>query len=204
MPVMDGYAAIPILRTIDPLTRILVYSGSVHTTDDKLVGAVRPDGYVIKGSDLQVLMLELTALLAEKPNDVVTADLGLVPLRRAVNAFDGWVGLCTRIHEAMAKALLVGSEKESERGQSDLMALVGIFIGMGEALLRAAQTGAREVHLHFKTRRSVGQAARRALSIIDADGAVRFNQEWKYEPPASAEEALNQLRQRLLGRLPVG
>ena len=204
MPVMDGYAAIPILRTIDPLTRILVYSGFADAIDDKLSGATKPDGHVVKGSDLQVLMRELTALLAEKPNDLVTADLGLVPLQQAINAFDGWVGLCIRIREATAEALSVGSENETKRGQSDLMALIGIFIGMGDALLRAAQASAPEVHLHFETRRSVGHAARRALSTIDADGAARFNQVWEYETPASAEEALKQLRQRLIDRLPVG
>ena len=204
MPVMDGYAAIPILRTIDPLTRIVVYSGFADATDDKLVGAAKPDGHVVKGSDLQVLMQELTALLAEKPNDVVAADLGVVPLQQAINAFDGWVGLCIRIREATAKALAAESENETKHRESDLMALVGIFISMGDALLRAAQARAPEVHLHFKTRRNVGQAARRELSIIDADDAVRFNRDWKYETPAAAEEALKQLRQRLLDRLPVG
>ena len=204
MPIMDGFAAIPILRAIDPITRILVYSGSADGPGERLVGAAKPDGYIAKGADLRLLVRELTALLAEKPSDVISADLGMVPLQHAINAFDGWVGLNIRIREVMAQALLESSDRETEEKQADLLALVGLFIAMGDKLVRAAQSGATEVHLDFKTRRGVGQAARRALSAIDADQAVGFHADWKYDAPAAAEDALAELRGRLLERLPVG
>ena len=203
MPVMDGFAAIPILRTVDPSMRILVYSGSLNAPSEKLLGAAKPDAFVVKGADLRVLMNELNGLLEEQPNDVVDCDLGLVPLEQAVNAFDGWVGLNIRIREAMAQRISVSSPK-SDAQETDLMALIGIFIGIGDVLVRAAQANSAEVQLHFKTRRSVGQAARRALGEIEIDNAVRFHEKWKYEMPAQAQQALEQLRARLSDRLPVG
>jgi DNA-binding NarL/FixJ family response regulator len=203
MPVMDGYAAIPILRTVDPSMRILVYSGYASAETEKLLGAAKPDGLVIKGADLKLLMQALNRVLDEQPNDILDCDLGLVPLEQAVNAFDGWVGLNIRIREAMAQAISVSSP-ETDRRQTDLMALIGIFIAIGDALVRAAQAGSRDVQLRFKTRRGVGQAARRALGDIEIDNAERFHEKWKYEMPGQAQEALQQLRTRLLDRLPVG
>ena len=203
MPVIDGFAAIPILRTVDPSMRILVYSGSPAVGDGKLVGAAKPDGFVVKGADLRLLMQELTGLLDEQPDDLLECDLGQVPLEQAVNAFDGWVGLNIRIREAMAQSISVSSP-ETDRQETDLMALIGIFIAIGDALVRAAQVGSDDVHLRFKTRRSVGQAARRALAEIEIDNAVKFHEKWKYEMPPQAQEALRQLRSRLTDSLPVG
>lgn len=203
MPVMDGFAAIPILRTVDPLMRILVYSGSANAFDEKLLGAAKPDGFVIKGADLRLLMKELNSVLDEQPNDILECDLGLVPLEQAVNAFDGWVGLNIRIREARGQSIPVSSP-ETDRQETDLMALIGIFIAIGDSLVRAAQAGSRDVQLRFKTRRSVGQAARRALADIEIDNAVKFHENWKYEMPHQAQEALQQLRARLSDRLPVG
>lgn len=203
MPGMDGFAAIPILRTVNPLMRILVYSGSANAIDHKLTGAAKPDGFVVKGADLRLLMRELTNLLAEQPSDVLKCDLGLVPLEQAVNAFDGWVGLNIRIREAMAESISV-SAADTDRRETDLMALIGIFIAIGDSLVRAAQAMARDVQLQIETRRNVGQAARRALTEIEIDNAIQFHEKWKYEMPPQAHEALKQLRERLLDRLPVG
>jgi CheY-like chemotaxis protein len=203
MPGMNGYTVIPILRTVNPLMRILVYSGSANVIGQKLTGASKPDGVVVKGVDLRLLMRELTTLLAEQPTDVLKCDLGLVPLQQAVNAFDGWVGLNIRIREAMGESISVSSE-ETERHETDLMALIGIFIAIGDSLVRAAQASARDVQLQIETRRAVGQAARRALTEIEIDNAVQFHETWKYEMPVQAQEALKQLRERLLDRLPVG
>ncbi|MDQ6948725.1 MAG: response regulator [Actinomycetota bacterium] len=203
MPVMDGLAVIPILRTVDPTMRILVYTGSAKFADQKLTGAAKPDGFVVKGADLRLLMRELKSVLAEQPGDILTCDLGLVPLQQAVNAFDGWVGFNIRIREAMAESISVSSH-EFDRRETDLMALIGIFIAIGDSLVRAAQANARDVQLQIKTRRSVGQAAHRALSEIEIDNAVQFHEKWKYEMPPQAQEALKQLRERLLDRLPVG
>ena len=203
MPVMDGCAAIPILRTVDPSIRILVYTGSMYAGTEKLLGAAKPDGFVVKGADLRVLMQELNSLLHEQPADVVEGDLGVLPLEQAINAFDGWVGLNIRIREAMAQWISVSTPEDSQK-EADLMALTGIFIAIGNALVRAAQSGSRDVELRFKTRRSVGQAARRALGEIDIDNAARFHEKWKYEMPPQAQEALQQLRARLSDRLPVG
>jgi CheY-like chemotaxis protein len=202
MPVMDGYAAIPILRTIDPSIRILVYSGWASEAN-RLLGAAKPDGFVVKGADLRLLMQELNSVLDEQPTDIVDGDLGLVPLEQAINAFDGWVGLNIRIREAMAQWISVSSPEDSQK-ETDLMALTGIFIAIGDALVRAAQSGSSHVQLRFKTRRGVGQAARRALSEIELDNAARFHEKWKYDMPPQAQEALQQLRVRLSDRLPVG
>ena len=199
MPVMDGFAALPILRTVDPSMRILVHSGSANAVDGKLLGAAKPDGFVVKGADMRILMKELHSLLDEQPNDVLDCDLGLVPLEQAVNAFDGWVGLNVRIREAMAQSISVSSPK-TDNQETDLMALIGIFIAIGDTLVRAAQAGSRDVQLRFKTRRSVGQAARRALAEIEIDNAVKFHQKWKYEMSIPAREALQQLRNRLSDR----
>lgn len=202
MPMMDGFTAVPILRTINPATRILVFSGLDDPADERLQGPAKPDAFVRKGGDLRAFVEELRKVLAEKPSDIVLADLGRLPLEEAVNAFDGWVGLNLRIREAMAHQ--EGSARERSRAELDLMALVGIFIGMGDGLLRAAQARRAEVHLQFRTRRQIAQAARRALSIIDADGAVEFHHQWAYDVAPEAQEPLHELRRRLLEELPVG
>ena len=202
MPVMDGFTAVPILRTINPATRILLFSGVEDPSDDRLEGPAKPDGFVQKGGDLRIFMEVLKKLLAEAPSDIVTADLGRLPLKEAVNAFDGWVGLNLRIREAMAR--MPGTGRERSRAELDLMALVGIFIGMGDELLRAAQERHSDVHLQFRTRRQIAQAARRALLIIEPDNAVEFHKRWNYDLAPGADEPLHELRKRLLERLPVG
>src|ERR1700682_3090955 len=106
------------------------------------------------------------------------------------------------MREAMAH--MPGSGRERSRAELDLMALVGIFIGMGDELLRAAHARQRDVHLQFRTRRQIAQAARRALSIIDPDDAVEFHQRWTYDVVPGADEPLHELRKRLLEELPVG
>ena len=202
MPVMDGFMAVPILRTINPATRILLFSGVEEPSDERLEGPAKPDAFVRKGGDLRIFMEALRKLLAEDPSDIVVADLGRLPLKEAVNAFDGWVGLNLRIREGMAQ--MPGNGRERSRAELDLMALVGIFIGMGDELLRAAHARQHDVNLHFRTRRQIAQAARRALSIIDTDNAVEFHQRWTYDVVPGADEALHELRKRLLEQLPVG
>lgn len=202
MPVMDGFTAVPILRTINPATRILLFSGAADPSDERLEGPAKPDGFVQKGADLRVFVQELKKLLAETPSDIVVADLGRLPLKDAVNAFDGWVGLNLRIREAMAH--LPESGRERSRAELDLMALVGIFIGMGDELLRAAHERQQGVHLQFRTRRQIAQAARRALLIVDADNAAEFHKRWTYNVVPGADEPLHELRRRLLEELPVG
>lgn len=204
MPQMDGYAAIPLLRAIDASMRILVYSGSAATEDPRLIGPVKPDGMVTKGADLRVLIDRLTTLLEQRPEDLLVANVGRLPLEQAVNAFDSWVGLNVRIREAMAAGRPLPTSKELDLSASDLLALIGIFIAMGDRLVRAAQAGSEVVDLRFETRRDAGQAARRALMAIDADSAVSFHKAWAYEMPSQAREALHQLRERLLAELPVG
>lgn len=202
MPVMDGFTAMPILRTINPATRILAFSGVEDPSDERLEGPAKPDGFVRKGDDLRVFMETLKKLLAETPSDIVVGDLGRLPLNEAVNAFDGWVGLNLRIREAMAHTPAGGPERS--RAELDLMALVGIFIGMGDELLRAAQERREDVNLQFRTRRHIAQAARRALLIIDPDNAVEFHKRWAYQLEPGADEPLHELRRRLLEKLPVG
>jgi DNA-binding response OmpR family regulator len=204
MPEMDGFAAIPLLRAVDASMRILVYSGSPTTDDPRLIGPVKPDAIVTKGADLRVLIQRLTALLEQRPEDLLVANIGRLPLEQAVNAFDSWVGLNVRIREAMAAGRSLPTSHELDLNASDLLALIGIFIAMGDKLVRAAHAGAEKVDLRFETRRDVGQAARRALMAIDADSAVSFHKAWQYDMPNQARDALLHLRQRLLAELPVG
>jgi DNA-binding NarL/FixJ family response regulator len=202
MPVMDGFTAVPVLRTINPGTRIVLFSGVGDPSDERLEGPAKPDGFVRKGADLRILIEALRKLLAEAPSDIVVADLGRLPLKDAVNAFDGWVGLNLRIREAMVH--MPGSARERSRAELDLMALVGIFIGMGDELLRAAHERRQDVRLQVRTRRQIAQAARRALLILDADNAVEFHKRWAYDVVRGADEPLHELRKRLLDELPVG
>src|SRR5207245_5303050 len=66
MPVMSGEEAIPILRSLAPDLRILVFSAYVGVEKD-LSGSWRPDAEIAKGGDLRLLVEEVHRLLAGLP-----------------------------------------------------------------------------------------------------------------------------------------
>ena len=61
MPVMTGMEALPVLRSIVPSARIVVFSAVAERLEG--AGPVMPDAFVAKGCDL----LELFDVLAEVP-----------------------------------------------------------------------------------------------------------------------------------------
>ena len=61
MPVMSGQEAIPLVRTVSPETRIVVFTG----TRERLSGAAEPDAHIVKGSDLKELLQTIARLASE-------------------------------------------------------------------------------------------------------------------------------------------
>jgi CheY-like chemotaxis protein len=175
MPVMSGEEVIPIVRSLAPELRILVFSAYAGGPL-QLRGGECPDREVRKGGGLQPLVHELHKLIATPPLDIVPIDLGQLVVDCAVQAGHAWA----RLNPAMRQAAI-------ERGMgADFLALVGVFLALGEPLQQAARSGQATYSLGFATRREAGRAARRALAAItDPDGA-----------------GLEPLRERLLDSLP--
>jgi len=109
MPVMGGAEAIPLLRAVAPKMRIVVYTSDVEGAD--LSGGSRPDAVVLKGANLGQLVDVILGVLAEGPQDVLSVDLGRLPVDVAVAAFDSWVGLNTRVRQALATKGDVSTER---------------------------------------------------------------------------------------------
>lgn len=160
MPGMSGEEAIPILRSLAPDLRILVFSAYVGVDTD-LRGSGRPDAELAKGSDLRLLVQELRKLLEYRPPDIVGVDLGLVDSTAVRLAMDHWTGLGTRLRETVV----------AERQNTDLLALLGVFLTLEQRLAEAASQDAL-FHLRFTTRLAAGQAARRALAGLQPDVAA--------------------------------
>jgi CheY-like chemotaxis protein len=175
MPVMSGEEVIPIVRSLAPRLRILVFSAYAGGYQ-RLQSSGRPDSEVRKGGGLGPLVRELHRLVDEPPPDLVDVDLGLVEVEECVRAAETW----SRLHPA-------ARESAAERKQTtDFLALVGVFLALAEPLQVAASAGCRCAPVCFTTRLEAGRAARRALFAID-DGAAAL---------------LEPLRSRLLAGLP--
>jgi CheY-like chemotaxis protein len=175
MPVMSGEEVIPILRSLAPNLQILVYSAYAGT-QQILRGTERPDGEVRKDSGLPALVKELHRLLGEPPADVVDVDLGEMEVGCAAVASRAWMRLNPSVREMAVE----------EGTAPDFLALVGVFLALGEPLQAAVRMGRSRFRPALSTRLAAGCAARRAL------GAIR-------DPEA---EALEPLRGRLLASLP--
>ncbi|HKW07772.1 MAG TPA: response regulator [Candidatus Dormibacteraeota bacterium] len=200
MPIMSGHEAIPLVRTASPETRIVVFTG----TRERLSGAAEPDAHVLKGSNLKVL-LETIARLAtdDLPKDIVEIDLGEIPLESAVAAFDSWVGLHVRIREAISREPPLTTAELGGASAADLLALNGLFLRLGDQLVRAAQAGDDTVHVAFRIRRRVAGAVRRALVILGDDKVLAaFYESWGHESVPASRAALEELRHRLIAQLP--
>jgi CheY-like chemotaxis protein len=162
MPVMSGEEVIPILRSLAPLLRILVFSAYARP-QRSLCGSERPDAEVRKGTGLKPLVDELHRLIDSEPEDLVDVALGDLEVERAVRAGHAWARMNPSVR---ARAV--------ERGMhADFLALVGVFLALGEPLRQAARSQRATCSLGFATRLEAGRGARRALCAIgDVDGAV--------------------------------
>ena len=200
MPVMSGYEAIPLIRTASPETRIVVFTG----TRERLTGAAEPDAHVFKGSDLKDLLETIARLAADDlQNEIIEVDLGEIPLEAAVAAFDSWVGLHVRIREAISRQPPLTTAELSGVSAADLLALNGLFLRLGDQLVRAAQAGDDIVHVVFRIRRRVAAATRRALVILGDDEVLTaFYEAWGHESVPASRAALEELRHRLIAQLP--
>jgi len=176
MPVMSGEEVIPILRSLAPELRIVVFSAYAGA-ERRLSVAEQPDAEIRKGTGLKPLVQGLQGLLAAPPQDVVEVELGLLDVECAVRAGHHWARLSPSVREVAM-----------EQGKAaDFFALVGVFLALGERLQLAARSGSDRVNVCFTTRLGAGRAARRALSTLaEQDGAL-----------------LEPMRSRLLAALPT-
>lgn len=200
MPVMSGEEAIPLIRTASPETRIVVFTG----TREELTGASEPDALVLKGSDLKDLLDTIARLASvDLGDEIVEVDLGEIPLESAVAAFDSWVGLHVRIREALGQRPALTTAALGGASPADFLALNGLFLRLGDQLVRAAQAGDEAVRIVFRVKRRVAGATRRALvSLGDAEVLSAFYEAWGHESVPASRHALEELRHRLIAQLP--
>ncbi len=177
MPIMSGEEVIPILRSLVPTLRILVFSAYAGA-QQRLRASEQPDAEVRKGTGLAPLVKELHRLVDRTPADLVRVDLGILEIELAVRASHAW----TRLNPAVR-------EVASDAGtRPDFLALVGVFLALGERLTAAAASGWHTSSVCFTTRLEAGRAAHRALAALgDHEAAL-----------------LEPLRSRLLAALPDG
>jgi DNA-binding NarL/FixJ family response regulator len=177
MPVMSGEEVIPILRSLAPGLRILVFSAYAGA-QQRLRASERPDAEVRKGTGLTPLVKELHRLIERTPADLVHVEMGILEVEHAVRASHAWARLNPGVREVAV-----------ERGAgSDFLALVGVFLALGEPLALAAASSWPTSSVCFTTRLEAGRAAHRALTAIDEEQAA----------------LLEPLRSRLLASLPDG
>jgi CheY-like chemotaxis protein len=176
MPVMSGEEAIPILRSLAPELRILVFSAYVGVEKD-LSGSWRPDAEIAKGGDLKLLVQEVHRLLDGLPEDVLELDLGPMQIVEAQQAIASW----TRLAQGIREATPAGGPT------ADLLALTGIFLSLGGQVRCAATRGLASSELRIVTRHPAAVGARRALA--------------GFEPEIAAQ--LEPMRCRLLSILPA-
>jgi CheY-like chemotaxis protein len=177
MPVMSGEEVIPVLRSLAPQLRILVFSAYARA-EQQLRACERPDGEVRKGGDLRPLVDTLRRMRLEPPADLVAVDLGVVDVERATAAAHAWDRLNPGLREPAA-----------ERGvAAEFLALVGVFLALTAPLRLAAGAPWGVASLGFATRLEAGRAARRALQGL----------------PEREAALLEPLRGRLLTSLPTG
>jgi len=205
MPVMGGAEAIPLLRAVAPKMRIVVYTSDTEGAD--LSGGSRPDALVLKGANLGQLVDVILGVLAEGPQDVLSVDLGRLPVAVAVAAFDSWVGLNTRVRQALATKGDISTDLLGDvlpLNSSELLCLMGVFMQFGMPLMMASAAGETEVELQFTVHREAGAAARRALLALGGNGTLRaFNKAWSHSPTKEDEHALDLVDKRLVEQLPV-
>src|SRR5262249_11206856 len=134
MPVMSGEEVIPILRSLAPQLRIVVFSAYAGT-DRGLSVAERPDAEIRKGTGLKPLVQELHRLMETAPLDLVDVDLGQLDVACAVRAGQNW----SRLDPSVLGAAV------ERGGAARVFALVGVVLGLADPLQLAARSGRRSV-----------------------------------------------------------
>jgi len=156
MPVMSGEEVIPIVRSVEPRARIVVFSAYVGVGGTQLEGSGRPDAEVAKGSDLKLLVTEIHRVLDSPLEGVVQVELGELDVGQAGEACSRWNELSQQV-----RAVTPGPDV------NDLLALVGVFVAIGDRLAAASVDGHPTLDLDFPTRREAALAARRSLGGLD-------------------------------------
>jgi CheY-like chemotaxis protein len=160
MPVMSGQEVIPVLHSLRPGARIVVYSAFVGVQ-----GQLEPNGgadvEVAKGTDLKVLVAEIHRVLAAPLEDLVRVELGQFEVDQAGEACGRWNQLSQQVHGAAP----------ADRA-ADLRALVGVLVAIGERLAAASSEGRTALALDFTTRAETAVAAHRALLALDGATAA--------------------------------
>lgn len=200
MPVMGGAEAIPLMRAVAPGMGILLYTATQSVT---LGEAAAPDAVVQKGVALDVVVDALRAVLEQKPFDIVRLELGTLPLRHAITAFDTWTGLNVRVLEALETGEELVGDQLSGATREELEALMGIYAHIGNNLQKAAKAGTDHVSPVIHVFRSTGVLARRALLAFNDHRLPEFWEAWGYQVPGSAVTALSLMRDRLMEVLPA-
>src|ERR1041385_1095130 len=103
MPMMSGEEVIPILRSLAPALRILVFSAYAGA-QQRLRASEQPDAEVRKGTGLTPLVKELHRLVDRTPLDLVHVDLGLLEVELAVRASHAWTRLNPAVREIAVEA----------------------------------------------------------------------------------------------------
>ncbi len=201
MPGMSGEAAIPLMRAAAPGMGILVYTA----TPDRVAVAeeAKPDAIVQKGMPLADLVRELRALFDTAPFDVLRLELGTLPLRHAITAFDTWTGLNVRVLEALERGDEVAGDQLSGATAEELQALMGVYAHIGNNLQKAARAGREDVSPVIHVFRATGVLARGALLAFNNHRLPGFWKAWGYEVPGDAVTALSLMRDRLMEVLPA-
>jgi CheY-like chemotaxis protein len=161
MPVMSGEEVIPILRSLAPALRILVFSAYAGAYQ-RMRPSERPDAEVRKGTGLTPLVKELNRLIERAPSDLIRVDLGELDVDQALRASHAWTRLNPGVRE-------VAADKGTK---PDFLALVGVFLALGEPLGLAAGSGWPTSTVCFTTRLEAAKAARRGLAAIDGSDAI--------------------------------
>jgi CheY-like chemotaxis protein len=163
MPVMTGQEVIPIVRSLQPRARIVVFSAYVGV-QTQLEGSGRPDAEIAKGTDLKQLVTEIHRVLDSPLEGVVRVELGELDVDAAAEACSRWAELSQQL-----RAATPGS------GLTDLLALIGVFVALGDRLARASAEGRSMLDLHFCTRREAALAAHRALGSLDGETSATLD-----------------------------
>lgn len=200
MPVMRGDEAIPLIREAAPGTAVLLYTSADEVN---LAEEATPDAIAYKGVPLDAVVAQLRILLERRPFDVLRLELGTLPLRQAITAFDTWTGLNLRVLEALHRGTELVGDQLSGASRDELEALMGIYAHLGNNLQTAARAGRENVTPVLHIFRATGVLARRALVAWNNHRLPEFWQAWGYDVPADAVTALSLMRDRLMNVLPV-
>jgi CheY-like chemotaxis protein len=164
MPVMSGEEAIPILRSLAPELRILVFSAYVGVEKD-LSGSWCPDAEIAKGGDLRLLLQEVHRLLDDRPGDVLQLDLGVLEIAAAASAVATWTRRGPEIRDAAPPG----------GARADLLALTGIFLTLGDQVHAAACRRLDACELRVVTRSAAACGAKRALQALEMELASELD-----------------------------